>query len=92
MINTQGITPSTPLETIAVRLTELDVGDCARLQATQLVGQEREWLSALGLDDNSCLRLCKVGNPCIIQVSGTRIGLSEEVARKILVMPEEPPR
>lgn len=80
---------TSPADSSAVPLTELPVGQRARLHASQLAGQERELLIALGLDDECRLRLCKLGNPCIVQVCATRIGLSEEVARHLLVVPEE---
>ena len=83
---------NTPVDPAAVRLTDLGVGQCARLHLAQLVGQERDMLAALGLDHESHFRICQLGNPCIIQVCATRIGLSEEVARKLLVLPEEEPR
>jgi Fe2+ transport system protein FeoA len=34
------------------------------------------------------MRICKVGEPCIVQVHATRIGLSRTVADGILVVPE----
>jgi Fe2+ transport system protein FeoA len=92
MANSQSTTLSAAFDKGTVRLTDLAVGECARLQGTHLVGQERELLAALGLDADSSLRLCKVGNPCIVQVGGTRIGLSEEVARQMMVLPERHPR
>jgi Fe2+ transport system protein FeoA len=34
------------------------------------------------------LKLCKVGDPCIVQVRSTRIGISSAVARCLYVVPE----
>jgi len=45
----------------------------------------RAVLRALGLTDGARLRVCRVGDPCIIQVGSTRIGLSNVVARSISV-------
>ena len=45
--------------------------------------ESRPFLRALGLTDACELRLCKAGEPCIVQVRSTRIGLSGEVARGI---------
>jgi Fe2+ transport system protein FeoA len=45
-------------------------------------------LRALGLTDRCLLRVCKAGEPCIVQVRQTRIGLSRELARGIFVIPE----
>ena len=71
-----------------VRLTDLDAGDRGRLHAAELAGHDREMLNALGLADHCRFRLCQAGNPWIVQVNGTRVGLSEAVARRLLVIPE----
>ena len=41
--------------------------------------ESRPVLQSLGLTDACVLRLCKVGDPCIVQVRSTRIGI---VARR----------
>lgn len=43
-------------------------------------------LRSLGLTGGSRFRVCRMGDPCIIQVRSTRIGLSREVADSVLVM------
>jgi Fe2+ transport system protein FeoA len=48
----------------------------------------RSVLRSLGLTDSSVMRLCKVGDPCIVQVRATRIGLSNAVAQSLYVVPE----
>jgi Fe2+ transport system protein FeoA len=45
-------------------------------------------LRSLGLTDDCVLRLCQAGDPCIVQVKSTRIGLSSAVARCLYVVPE----
>ena len=75
--------PSTP-----VRLTDLAAGDRGRLHAAELADDDREMLNALGLAERCRFRLCQAGSPWIVQVNGTRIGLSEAVACRILVIPE----
>ena len=45
-------------------------------------------LRALGLTDRCVLRICKIGEPCIVQVRATRIGLSRSVADGIFVVPQ----
>jgi len=50
--------------------------------------EARPFLRALGLLDASRLRLCKGGDPCIVQVRATRIGLSRAVAEHLLVVPD----
>jgi hypothetical protein len=73
---------------VPVPLTELEPGIVARLHATRLDDQTRLFLRSLGLTDASTLRVCKCGEPLIIQVRATRIGLSRAVGHDILVVPE----
>lgn len=47
--------------------------------------QSRAVLRSLGLTDGALLRICRLGDPCIIQVRSTRIGLSRVVAQSIRV-------
>jgi Fe2+ transport system protein FeoA len=71
-----------------VRLSELAAGCVARLHAANLTAQDCALLRALGLTDDCVLRICKIGEPCIVQVKATRIGLSRVVADGIFVVPE----
>jgi Fe2+ transport system protein FeoA len=71
-----------------VRLSALGQGQVARLHGAELTPQDCALLSALGLTDRCVLRICKVGEPCIVQVRATRIGLSRAVADSILVVPQ----
>jgi Fe2+ transport system protein FeoA len=50
--------------------------------------ESRLLLQALGLTDNSRLRVCKRGEPCVVQVRATRIGISSRIARHISVVAE----
>ncbi|MDY7093392.1 MAG: FeoA family protein [Acidobacteriota bacterium] len=72
----------------ALPLTQLAEGQSARLLDARLASEDCLLLSALGLTDHCRLRLCKCGDPWIVQVRTTRIGLAEAVARKLLVLPE----
>jgi Fe2+ transport system protein FeoA len=71
-----------------VRLTQMVPGNVVRLHMADLPAQDCALLGALGLTDRCVLRICKVGEPCIVQVQSTRIGLSRSVADGILVVPE----
>lgn len=71
-----------------VRLSDLSAGQTARLHCAELSARDCALLKALGLTDHCVLRICKVGEPCIVQVHSTRIGLSRSVADGILVVPE----
>lgn len=78
-------TVSQPAEA-PVLLTSLPVGTSATLHEVTDVAS-RPVLRALGLTEASVLRLCQVGDPCIVQVRSTRIGLSSAVARCLYVVP-----
>lgn len=77
----------TPVVPLPVSLEDLEVGTSARFHATDLDPEACHQLRSLGLTSECQLRLCKKGEPCIVQVRSTRIGLSNEVARRIFVMP-----
>lgn len=76
---------------VPVALTALAVGCVARLHDARLDADATALLRALGLSGARELRLCKVGDPCIVQVGATRIGVSRAVAARIFVIPEAPP-
>lgn len=71
-----------------VPLTALRPGQRGALATCDLHAGDREILSALGLAESAPLRLCKAGNPWIVQVRGTRIGIADAVAQKIRIVPE----
>jgi len=72
----------------AVRLSDMHVGASARMHDVQLDAVTRQRLASLGLTENCELRLCKGGEPYIVQVRSTRIGLSKAVAQQIFVLPQ----
>lgn len=71
-----------------VRLSALAAGCMARLHGADLAPEDCALLRALGMTDQCRLRICKIGEPCIVEVRSTRIGLSRAVADGILVIPE----
>lgn len=71
-----------------VRLSDLIAGQTARMHCAALSAPDCALLRAIGLTDQCLLRICKVGEPCIVQVRATRIGLSKAVADGIMVVPE----
>jgi Fe2+ transport system protein FeoA len=71
-----------------VALSALATGRTARLHQAQLDEQSVGLLRALGLTEFDSFRLCKGGEPCILQVGSTRIGVSRTVAARILVIPD----
>lgn len=70
-----------------IRLCDLEVGRAARFHDSTLDAEARDLLRALGLTATSIVRLCKRGEPCIVQVRSTRIGLSRMLAGEIMVIP-----
>lgn len=78
-----------PLSEVApVQLTELAAGAAGRLHASHLGDEDFALLEALGMSRSCRFRVCKVGDPWIVQVRETRIGLAASVARQILVVPD----
>ena len=73
-----------------IRLCDLAVGAIARFHEAHLDPEAFHLLQTLGLTKSSRVRLCKAGEPCIVQVRSTRIGLSRAVAGCIFVIPETP--
>ena len=71
-----------------IPLSQLRAGSTARMHSAELTTDDCALLKALGLTDRCLLRVCKAGEPCIVQVRATRIGLSKAVARGLFVIPE----
>ena len=57
----------------------------ARLERSDLDEEARRLLRALGLAESCRFRLCTSGEPYIVQVRATRIGLSKAVASSLYV-------
>ncbi len=79
---------SRPASQSIVPLTALRPGATARLHGADIDAACRARLRSLGLTDTCTLRLCKQGEPCIVQVRSTRIGLSRSVAHGLFVIPD----
>jgi Fe2+ transport system protein FeoA len=79
----QAVVPS--LRTVS--LTDLRAGASARLHDVGADPESRALLRALGLTEGSVLRVCQQGDPCIIVVRSTRIGIASRVARHVVVVP-----
>jgi Fe2+ transport system protein FeoA len=70
-----------------VPLAELAVGDFARLHHADVEDTTSRFLRAIGLTRSARFRVCRRGEPCIIQVRSTRVGLARAIADRILVVP-----
>ena len=91
MQDPQGDIPHRPTQaTVRIPLTQLRRGQRATVECAALDGlpdDDRCLLSAMGLGNSCELRVCRPGAPCIVQVDGTRLGIAEDVAERILVTP-----
>jgi Fe2+ transport system protein FeoA len=74
-----------------VPLSALRAGAKATVTLRQMPKEEGEFLAALGLTDRCALRVCRAGEPCIIQVAATRLALSRSIARCVFVQPQPAP-
>lgn len=74
--------PAVPL----VTLSQLASGERACFQHADLRCEDCDLLNALGLTDRCELKVCKAGDPWIVQVKSTRIGLSKALAQRIHVV------
>lgn len=70
-----------------VTLDTLLAGQSARFHDADLRCEDCDLLNALGLTPTCDLEVCKAGNPFILRVRTTRIGISTEIARQIRVIP-----
>ncbi len=92
-MNEPAVLDATPVappaaDPVAVPLSSCRTGSVVRFMRAHLDPQACDMLRALGLTRQCQLTLCKAGEPCIVQVRSTRIGLSRDVANGILVVPE----
>ena len=74
-----------PIEQELVPLSELEVKDEGVVFVANLEIDEQATLAAMGLHEEASFRLCQQGQPCIIQVEATRLGLSQDVTSRIMV-------
>ena len=71
---------------LATTVPLLDLAPGAIAVLRQVIDdRSRVVLRSLGLTDGARLRICRLGDPCIIQVRSTRIGLSKAVAQSVYV-------
>ena len=68
-----------------VSLAQLTGGTRCRIAAMDLQPADTELLNAMGLTDRCELCVCRPGEPCIVRVNCTRLGIAGSLARKILV-------
>lgn len=77
-----------PVQTLTgatIPLAQLARGQRCRVAAMNVNPAEAQLLSAMGLTDDCELCVCRPGEPCIIRINCTRLGLAGTLARRILV-------
>ncbi|PHQ82756.1 MAG: hypothetical protein COB69_00800 [Phycisphaera sp.] len=90
-VYTVGVIVTEPTRTKPIRLTQLAQGQSARLDSSSLPDIQTEELRAMGLGPECELRVCKMGEPCIIWLGsgagGCRIALAKKLADHLHVRP-----
>ncbi|MBC8202258.1 MAG: ferrous iron transport protein A [Planctomycetes bacterium] len=76
---------SPTIEHDCIPLSQLGEREKAVVHVAELDHNEREALAAMGLHEEATFELCQQGQPCIIQVEATRLGISREVTERIMV-------
>lgn len=82
--------PRAPAPGVRRSLTTLRAGQRAVVCATELPASDAKMLGAMGLRSNATIRVCSLGEPCIVEVHGQcglccRVGLSRPIAQRVLV-------
>jgi Fe2+ transport system protein FeoA len=67
------------------RLADLPAGSVARLSCEELSEGEACLLAAMGMTEGCRLKVRTSGDPCIVEVRSTRIGLARSVALRLVV-------
>ncbi len=78
-----------------IPLTQLSRGQSGRVRIDGAldgagVNEEVKMLRAMGLRPNASVTMCRLGEPCIVTLSGAcgggcRIGLAKEIADRVMV-------
>ena len=80
------MTVETPtIELNPIPLSQLREREHAVMHVVDLNQDEGDALVALGMHDDAIFELCQQGQPCIIQIEATRLGLSRELTSRIMV-------
>ncbi len=74
-----------------MKLSQLPRGSRAYVSTSDLDASDASLLLAMGLGPNAEVRICRMGEPCIVSlpcgcdVAGCRIGLSRKIAERVYV-------
>jgi Fe2+ transport system protein FeoA len=78
----------------AVPLTQLVRGQRGRIDCTDAESDDCSVLRAMGLRPDASIQMCRLGEPCIISLTGAcgggcRIGLAKGIASRVMVHIDE---
>jgi Fe2+ transport system protein FeoA len=73
-----------------VRLDALPLRVCAVVRSVETEDEDTKRLKTLGVCVGRRLELVRIGDPLIIKIFGSRLGLSAELARRVQVEVCEP--
>ncbi len=88
-VKTAGVTDQQESTVKTVPLCQLRPGDRCKLKTTDLHCDDCDLLHAMGLTENCSLRVCRSGEPFIVQVDSTRLGLAASISAGIYVARDE---
>lgn len=72
-----------------IPLTSLFPHQCGRVDSVEAQDSDLERLMAMGVCGGRLIELVQVGDPLILRVYGTRVGVSARLAERIRVIPCE---
>jgi len=77
----------------SIPLTQLSRGQRATVNTSNLDKQDSSMLRAMGLRPDASIQMCRLGEPCIVSLSGAcgggcRIGLAKDIASRVMVTPQ----
>jgi Fe2+ transport system protein FeoA len=83
--------PAPPGEGVSLPLSALPAGGCGRVVSVDVSAVDLERLEVMGLCSGRMVCVVKDGDPMIVRVLGTRIGLAAALAARVHLRPETSP-
>lgn len=79
---------------VSIPLTQLPKGRPARVHADNLDASDFAALRAMGLRPNATVEVCRLGQHCIVALTGAcgggcRIGIARDLADRVMVQPND---
>jgi len=74
----------------SIPLSQLTRGQRGRIEYTQVHPEDSSMLRAMGLRPDAPVQMCRMGEPCIVTLTGEcgggcRIGLARDIASRVMV-------